>query len=195
MSSVVVNRGGRPFDAQTGQAILDATTQLLIEVGYGRLRVDAVAARAGVSKATIYRRWRSKSELLRATLSQVEETVPIADTGDLRRDLQALMRTAVVEFVDSEAADLMPQLSAEAQIDPEVREFLHSYARTRRGAVREILERAQHRGDVRDDLDLEVVIDMLTAPIFVRKLITGASINTRAIDDAIDVVLRGVLPG
>lgn len=193
MSSVVVAKGGRPFDAQTGQAILDATTQLLIEVGYGRLRVDAVAARAGVSKATIYRRWRSKSELMRATLSRIEEPAETIDTGDLRGDLQSLMRGAVDEFVDSDAAHLMPQLSAEAQIDPEVREFLHSYARTRRGGVREILERARDRGVLRDDLDLEVVIDMLTAPIFIRKLITGDPITTRAVDDAIDMLLRGVL--
>lgn len=196
MSGVALTtRGGRPFDAQTGQAILDATTQLLIEVGFGRLRVDAVAARAGVSKATIYRRWRSKSELMRATLSRLKETVETSDTGDLRNDLQALMRAAVDNFIDSEDAHLMPQLSAEAQYDPELRELLHSYARTRRGAVREILERARERGDLREDLDFDVAIDMLMAPIFIRKLITGDAITIGAMDAAIEMLLRGVLPG
>jgi AcrR family transcriptional regulator len=192
---VVAAKGGRPFDAKTGDAILDATIQLVIEGGFGRLRVDAVAARAGVSKATIYRRWRSKSELLHAMLSRIKETVQSADTGDLRTDLQALLRGAVDEFVHSESAQLMPQLSAEAQFNPEVRELLHSYARERRGVAREIFERAGARGELRDHLDLEVVIDMLTAPIFIRTLITGDPIDTHAIDETIDLLLRGILRG
>jgi AcrR family transcriptional regulator len=192
---VAATRGGRPFDAKTGDAILDATIQLVIEGGFGRLRVDAVAARAGVSKATIYRRWRSKSELLHAMLSRIEETVQRPDTGDLRTDLQVLLRGAVDEFVESESAQLMPQLSAEAQFNPDVRALLHSYARERRAAAGEIFERAGARGELRDDLDLEVVIDMLTAPIFIRKLITGGPIDSHVIDETIELLLRGVLRG
>lgn len=183
---------GRPRDEGAGQAILDATTQLLIEGGFGRLSVDAVAARAGVGKATIYRRWSSKAELIRATLARFKDAAQSVDTGDLRTDLQEFLRLSVEEFVESPAAHLMPQLAAEAQSDPEVRELLNQYAKGRRGVIGDILQRAEARGELRGDLDLEVVIDMLIAPIFVRKLITGAPITSEATDEAIDQLLRGV---
>jgi AcrR family transcriptional regulator len=195
MSGVVATKGGRPRSPQADQAILDATTQLLIEGGFGRLSVDAVAARAGVGKATIYRRWRSKPELLRATLARIKETTEGTDTGDLRSDLRAFLRAMVDHFVDSEAAHLMPQLAAEAQFDPQLRELLYSNSRARRDVVRQILERARLRGELRDDLDFEVVIDLLTAPIFIRKLITGAPINAHATDEAVEMLLRGIVGG
>lgn len=173
-------------------AILDATTQLLVEGGFGRLSVDAVAARAGVGKATIYRRWRSKPDLLRAALARFEDAVPAVDTGALRTDLREFLRSSVEEFVDSPAARLMPQLAAEAQHDPALRDLLHAYATVRRGVIRDILDRARRRGDLRDDLDTDVVVDMLMAPIFIRKLITGAPIEASATDAAIDMLLRGI---
>ena len=193
MSGVVATKGGRPRSAQADLAILDATTQLLIEGGFGRLSVDAVAARAGVGKATIYRRWRSKPELLRATLARIKETTEGTDTGDLRSDLRAFLHAMVDHFVDTEAAHLMPQLAAEAQFDPELRALLHSNSRVRRAAVREILERARSRGELREGLDLEVAIDLLTAPIFIRKLITGAPINSQTADQAVEMLLRGIV--
>lgn len=195
MAAVVGTKGGRPRNAGADLAILDATTQLLIEGGFGRLSVDAVAARAGVGKATIYRRWRSKTELLRATLARLKETTEGTDTGDVRSDLRAFLRASVEHFVDSEAAHLMPQLCAEAQFDAELRELLHTNSKGRRDAIRQILERAQRRGELRTDLDFDVVIDMLTAPIFIRKLITGAPIDTYATDAAVELLLPGIVRG
>ncbi|CAM3331789.1 hypothetical protein STSO111631_14275 [Stackebrandtia soli] len=192
MSDALAAKGGRPRNAKADEAILDATTRLLIEVGFGRLSVDAVAARAGVGKATIYRRWRSKTELLRATLARFRETTEGTDTGDLRSDLRAFLRASVDHFAGSEAGQLMPQLCAEAQFDPQLRDLLYSNSRGRRGVVLQILERARQRGELCDGIDVEVVVDMLTAPIFVRKLITGAPINARATDAAVDMILRGI---
>lgn len=188
-------KGGRPRNAHADLAILDATTQLLIEVGFARLSVNAVAARAGVGKATIYRRWRSKTELLRTTLARIKEATEGTDTGDLRRDLQAFLRASVEHFVDSEGAHLMPQLCAEAQFDAELRALLHANSRSRRDVVHQILDRARRRGELRDNLDFEVIVDMLTAPIFIRKLITGAPVDTRATDEAVDLLLGGIVRG
>lgn len=190
-----VAKAGRPRSAAADDAILDATTALLIERGFGRLGVDAVAARAGVGKATIYRRWRSRADLIRAALARFETAPEGVDTGDLRTDLRLYLRQAVEEFVDTPAARLMPQLSAEAQVDPELRDVLHANAQARRQILVDILDRARRRGDLRDDLDVEVVVDLLTAPIFVRKLITGAPIDVHTTDAAIDVVLPGILRG
>jgi AcrR family transcriptional regulator len=188
----VAAKGGRPRSAAADQAILDATTRLLIEGGFRRLSVDAVATRAGVGKATIYRRWRSKSELLRATLARVEETPEFVDSGNLRRDLQALLRWLVEHFVDSDAADLMPLLVTESRFDPALRDLRNSVSQRGRDVVRQILDRARSRGDLADDLDLEVVIDMLIAPIFIRRLITGAPITTHDTDAAVDLLLHGI---
>jgi AcrR family transcriptional regulator len=194
MSGVVAGKGGRPRDVQADEAILDATTRLLIEGGFGRLSVRAVAARAGVGKATIYRRWPSKTELLRATLARIDarETAEAADTGDLRGDLRALMRTMAVHFVDSEAAHLMPQLVAEAQFDHDLRELLHSYAEGRRNLAHQVLERARRRGELRVDVDPEVVVDLITAPVFIRKLITGGPITEKVTDGAVELIVQGI---
>lgn len=183
---------GRPRDERADRAILDATTQLLIEGGFGRLSVDAVAARAGVGKATIYRRWSSKTDLIRATLARFKDAAQSVDTGGLRTDLRDFLRLSVAEFVDSPAAQVMPLLAAESQFDPALRELLHAYAKGRRDVIGEILDRADARGELRDDLDFEVVIDMLIAPIFVRKLITGAPITAEATDKAVDIVLAAI---
>jgi hypothetical protein len=125
----------------------------------------------------------------------MRESTEGTDTGGLRSDLQAFLRAAVDHFVDSEAAHLMPQLCAEAQFDPEIREVLHANSRMRRDVVRQILERASRRGELRDDLDFEIMIDMLTAPIFIRKLVTGAPINARTTDEAVEMLLRGIVRG
>jgi AcrR family transcriptional regulator len=188
----VAAKGGRPRSAAADQAILDATTRLLIEGGFRRLSVDAVATRAGVGKATIYRRWRSKSELLRATLARVEETPEFVDSRNLRSDLQALLRWLVEHFVDSDAADLMPLLVTESRFDPDLRDLRNSVSQQGRDVVRQILDRARSRGELADDLDLEVVIDMLIAPIFIRRLITGAPITTHDTDAAVDLLLHGI---
>ena len=188
----VAAKGGRPRSAEADQAILDAATRLLIEVGFGRLTVDAVAARARVGKATIYRRWRSKSELVRATLARVEETPEFGVSRNLRGDLQALLRWLVEHFVDSDAADLMPLLVNESRFDPELRDLRNAVSQQGRDIVRQILDSAQSRGELADDLDLEVVIDMLIAPIFVRRLISGAPVTTQATDTAVDLLLHGI---
>lgn len=183
---------GRPRDPQADQAILDAATELLIEVGFGRLSVDTVASRAGVGKATIYRRWRSKTELLRAALGLLPEPDASSDAGDLRSDLKSLLAAEVANFVESDAGDLMPQLIAEAHFDPELRGVLHAKSQARRAVVRQVLERAQQRGELRDGLDLEVAIDMVTAPIFIRRLITDAPITPEATDEAVEILIRGI---
>ncbi len=185
-------KGGRPRDPNAEQAILDATVAQLLEVGFGRLSVDAVAARAGVGKATIYRRWRSKDDLLHAAISRLDATGQVVDTGDLQSDLRTILRWLTAHFGNSNVADLMPLLVAEARFDAGLRAVQHSVAREGRGVVQQILELARRRGELRDDLDDEVVIDLLIAPIFLRKLLTGAPVTVAATDAAIELVVRAI---
>src|SRR5260370_18750172 len=90
---------GRPRSAQAQKAIIDATLELLAEEGFQGLSIEAVAARAGVGKTTIYRRWSSKEELVMEAIRQVQIDVPVMDTGNFRNDLAALLQTAYQGFM------------------------------------------------------------------------------------------------
>ena len=112
---------GRPRDARADRAILTATLQLMAERGVRDLRMDDVAERAGVGKATIYRRYRSKDELVSDAVATLVSEIAIPDTGSTRADLMALMTQAVELYSGSLAARLMPAVLEETRRNPELR--------------------------------------------------------------------------
>jgi AcrR family transcriptional regulator len=174
---VPARRVGRPRDERAEKAILDATVALVGEVGFGNLTVDAVAARAGVGKATIYRRWASKEELVIAAVTCLRAGIEAPDTGSVVDDLAGYW-AAMADYVrTSEGGKVMPALVAEAACNPALGDLLHRFVDERRARVRKILTRAQERGEVRDDIDLELVIDMFSAPVFYRRLLSGAPLR------------------
>jgi AcrR family transcriptional regulator len=185
-------RVGRPRDERAEKAIIDATIALVGEVGFGNLTVDAVAARAGVGKATIYRRWSSKPELLLAALNCIAHEVDAPDTGSLVGDLAGLWGNIADHVRNSEAGRAMPSLVAEAECNPELRAVLHRFVDRRRAVTRGVLERAQQRGEVRDDIDLELVIDMFSGPIFYRRLLSGAPIHRSDGERFVQLLLTGI---
>ena len=111
---------GRPREARADRAILTATLQLMAERGVRDLRMDDVAERAGVGKATIYRRYRSKDELVSDAVATLVSEITIPDTGSTRADLMALMTQAVELYSGSLAARLMPAVLEEARRNPEL---------------------------------------------------------------------------
>jgi AcrR family transcriptional regulator len=111
---------GRPRDARADRAILTATLQLMAERGVRDLRMDDVAERAGVGKATIYRRYRSKDELVSDSVATLVSEITIPDTGSTRADLMALMTQAVELYSGSLAARLMPAVLEETRRNPEL---------------------------------------------------------------------------
>ncbi|HEX5506662.1 MAG TPA: TetR/AcrR family transcriptional regulator [Thermomicrobiales bacterium] len=154
-------RPGRPRSARADRAILDAALELLGEVGINGLTIEGVAARAGVGKTTIYRRWASKDELIAAVVECLHATAPIPDTGDLRADLLTLARST--ERGDSRRAleRVLPHFLSEANSNPEI---FHAYLETsfapRVQRLSAMIARAQARGEVRADLDPEVVMSL-----------------------------------
>lgn len=182
-------RPGRPRDAGADDAIMDAVVELLTEVGFGGLTIDAVAHRAGVGKATIYRRWDGKEQLVLDALAAGRIPVPQPDTGTLRDDLLAYYLPLADIEAQQGAVRLMPALAAEAAVDPDLADRLHAFVSDRRAPVAGILRRAQERGEVNDDVDIELVVDLLTGAIMYRLYFSGAVVD----EDVIRRLLEGVL--
>jgi len=173
-SDAPARRPGRPRSAESHAAILRAALALAVEDGLAGMTIEAVAARAGVGKTTIYRRWSSKHELMTAAVRFIAHDLQTPDTGSLRGDYLALAGAAMASLAPG-ALKLMPRLMLEAADDPELfavcREVLID---PRRAALRAIVERAIARGEARADVDVEVAVDVLIGPMIYRALISGA---------------------
>jgi AcrR family transcriptional regulator len=186
---------GRPREARADRAILNATLELIADQGVHDLRMEDVADRAGVGKATIYRRYRSKDELVTAAVAAVVGEISVPDTGSTRNDLTALMNDAVAVYSKPVAAGAMPALVSAMHRDPELaRAIRQGFLAARREALREVLVRGVQRGDLAPGLDLELAVDVLGGPLFYRLLVTGGPIDKRLADGVTDLILRGFAP-
>lgn len=169
---------GRPRSARADRAIVQATLALLVEDGYRALTMEGVRERAGVGKATLYRRYPSKEALVKAAVVHLHADLPPFDTGTLRGDLEALAEAAIGRVATTGMASLMPRLLSEVVDDPEMHAiFSVNLVEPRRRILREILERGQARGELRADLDLELCVDMLAGPIVYRVIVDGGRID------------------
>ena len=192
---------GRPRDERADRAIVSAALALMAEHGVDGLRTDDVADRARVGKATIYRRYRSKEELVAAAVGALvsEITVPheglTRAEGSTREDLLALMRGAVDLYTGALAAGLMPSLVAAMRKSPELaRTVREGFVAGRRAALREVLERGVARSDLAADLDFELALDVLGGPLFYRLLITGGPIDDQLAQGVVELILAGFAP-
>jgi AcrR family transcriptional regulator len=186
---------GRPRDARADRAILDATIELMAEARARDFRLDDVAGRAGVGKATIYRRYRSKDELITAAVAGLVSEIAIPDTGRTRADLLALMRCAVAVYRGSVEAAVMPSLVEAMSRDAELARLVREgFLAKRRAALRAVLERGIERGDLRPDLDVDLALDVLGGPLFYRLLITGGPIDEQLAEGVVELILRGFAP-
>jgi AcrR family transcriptional regulator len=187
---------GRPRDARADRAILEATRELIAELGVNGFRTEDVAARAGVGKGAIYRRYRTKNELVTAAIAAlVDEEIAVPDTGSTRADLLILMREAVALYRGSAAGRLMPNLIGAIAQKPELaRAVRDGFLASRRGALSKVLRRGVERGDLRPDLDLELALDVLGGPLFYRLLVTGGLLDEQLAEGVTDLILRGFAP-
>jgi AcrR family transcriptional regulator len=189
-------RPGRPRSAKAHKAILEATTELLLEQGLQSMNMDELAERAGVSKATIYRWWASKELLaLDALRAEWETSGPTAerDTGSLRGDLLAQIRPWLRKLNDKPYGRVIAGLVAQAQTDPEFATlYREHFVQPRRDATRPLLLRAIDRGEVAAGTDLEVTLDLLYGPIYHRLLHGHAPLNDRFVQQVIDAVITAI---
>jgi AcrR family transcriptional regulator len=172
-------RPGRPRSARADTAILEATLELLAERGLTALTIEGVAARAGVGKATVYRRWASKNDLVRAAITRIgTQDMRLPDTGSVRGDVVAMMRGRRESASATRAGFFIPRLVGEAAGDPELGPLLDEVlVQPGRRVMRAILERGVERGELRSDLDLESAVDLLVGAIVYRLLYSGGDLS------------------
>lgn len=176
-------------------AILRATVEVLEEVGYRNLTIEGVAKRAGVGKQTIYRWWNgSKGALvLEAFTSVGDERVPPPDTGEVRDDLLLIMRPVFALNASPRTSTALANrtLMAEAQLDPALHTAYVELHRSWWGPMRDALERGIARGELRADLDVQTVIDLLLGASWYRLLLEHAPLDEASADGVVDTVLTG----
>jgi AcrR family transcriptional regulator len=185
---------GRPRSAEADLAITTATLELLASEGYGGLTMSGVAAAAGVSTATLYRRWRSKVELVVGVLLARAEEHPIPDTGSLAGDVRAFLRNVVrAAQARPGGGSMMAGLVGDISRNPELAHaFRTVLVAPRRAALVDMLDRAAARGELRAGIDYDVVADLLVGAIYNRLLVTGQPITVRVADKLADLVVRAV---
>ena len=183
---------GRPRSAIADKAILDAAVDLFAERGFEGFSVEDVADRAGVSKATVYRRYPSKVDLVveaGSCLATDELTFP--DTGNLRDDVRGLARSLVNAFKNTRAGKMMPVMTFERRRYPELDAGYRRFLADRKARTREVLRRGIDRGELPPDTDVAVMSSMLVGPIFHRLMITQEPLNDAFVDALVDAVLHG----
>ncbi|NQE29249.1 TetR family transcriptional regulator [Herbaspirillum seropedicae] len=184
---------GRRRNAVSHDAILDATYVMLEEIGFDKLSLEGVAARAGVGKATIYRWWPNKSALaMEALLRAVEPMPPIGDSGSSRTDIELHM-LQLSQLLRGKSGRVVREMIALAQFEPESKRiFNDNYLEPRRLALVSVLRRGAQRGEFREDADLSLVFDLLYAPLLQRLLTGQGDIDERQVQAQLKLVLGSI---
>ena len=184
-------RRGRPRDRRIDRDVLEATLATLDEAGYSASTIDAVARRAGTTKPAIYRRWPTRQRLVLAALGHRLGVAHAPDTGCTLCDLGECLKVFLAAFRRMPPGALGP-LFADCAGDRELRAtFMRTLFDPPRAAVRETLQRARERGDLRPDADVEMVLDLVGSLIHYRALFGHAPTSDAEIERAVEVLLRG----
>jgi AcrR family transcriptional regulator len=183
---------GRPRSDKLQRAILDAARELLIKDGYTRLRLEHVAAHAGVGKATIYRRWPSKEALAQALLSDLAGPhIAIEDVGDTREEMLAAVMNPLLAVTESEFGPVIRALLSQIAINPALGDpFRSTVVQSRREEISRMIARGIERGDLCPDADAEIATELLVGPVYFR-LMFGGELNREFAERIVDNVLSG----
>ncbi|WP_061299494.1 TetR/AcrR family transcriptional regulator [Herbidospora cretacea] len=180
------------------QAILTAARELIPEVGYAKLTIEAIAARAGVGKQTIYRWWPSKGAVIFDAFLALSEAGPeqdmaLPDTGDLEADLKQVMRATAAEFADPVFEGPIRALNMEIIENPGLAaQYREKLAGPLDEAKKERLRSAQRAGQLAADADLDLALELLYAPLYQRWLLRSGPLTSDYADSLVDAFLRAM---
>jgi AcrR family transcriptional regulator len=168
-------RRGRPRSDRAHQAILAAARELLVEEGFSGMRLEHVATRAGVGKATIYRRWGSRQELALELLVELAGPhIPVVETGDTRAELLAAVMDPLRAVTETPFGPVIRALLSEIAVDQHLGDrFRSTVVQARRAEVARIIARGVERGDLRQDADAGIATEMLVGPVYFRLMFGG----------------------
>ncbi|MEH2411216.1 TetR/AcrR family transcriptional regulator [Nostoc sp.] len=167
MSKQINSPCGRPRSIHADQAILQATLDLLAEVGYESMSIEAIASRAGVGKTTIYRRYTSKEELVADAIESLRDDLAIPDTGSFWGDMDILINNAAKKIDSPLGRQTLALIISTASSNPQFAEvYWTKYTKLRREAFSKILERAKSRGEIHKDADVDLIIDLVSGSLY-----------------------------
>ena len=187
-------RRGRPRSEQADRAILAAAADLLAERGLAGMSIEEVASRAGVGKATIYRRWPSRGTLaLDAFLAEFQSQLPLPDTGSLHDDLLAALRNWIRSVTRTSAGPALAGLIAEAQLDPGLAAAWRERVFDRlRAQQRIMLDRAVARGEISAKTDYDVALDLMYGAAYHRLLNGHRPLTDQFARRVVDLIMAGL---
>lgn len=167
---------------------MDATLEELLDHGYAGLAIERVAARAGVSKATIYRHWDGKADLVSDSVTADRPTPEPVATGDVRADVLTVLQRLAARSAGASGA-LLPLLVDAAERDAELASLHHDFVQRRRQVLVDTLRDAVVRGDLAPDTDLEVTVDLLISPVIYRRYVSRDPVTDAFLEEVVDTVL------
>jgi AcrR family transcriptional regulator len=196
MEPARTSRGGRPRDPSRDGVIRAAILRLLADVGYGALTMDAVAAEAGVGKATIYRRWRTKQDLVVDTIAELNrvDSMP-PDTGSLEDDLRVMLRSLVGVIRGPVGAATLSLLSTVPHQPALAEAFRAGPLGVWRDAFGEVWARAEARGELHPGVSVALAAEATSALLVQRWLLTGEPVDDAFVDEVLDKVLLPLMRG
>lgn len=176
--------------------VLNAGATLLAEQGYAAFTVEAIVAKTGVAKTTIYRHWATRSELLAAAIERLAEQFPPPDTGSVRGDLVQFFTVHAhrIEHHNDRRMQSLPGMLEAARNDPSVADHSRLVVASLLGALQIMLERGRARGEVRADRDLDIMTNIILGAIFIRRGFRDQDFTDAYIADAMDTILEGAGP-
>jgi AcrR family transcriptional regulator len=188
-------RGGRPRNEQIDQAILKAAIDLVLEIGFRAVTIEAIAARTGVGKTTIYRRWPNKAiVIMEAFMQRVGSETLFPPAAKATESIRLQMRAMARVFRGKDGA-LVKALVAEAQVCAEFAPiFRERWTLPRRKLALGLFKEAVRRGEIRPDLDLEATVDLLYAPLYYRLQMATGPLSDAYIDTIFEHTINGLRP-
>jgi AcrR family transcriptional regulator len=194
MQQNLTRRAGRPRSEQAHRAILTAARELLVADGYNDLHLEHVAARAGVGKATLYRRWSSKEELAEAVLEDLASpAVAIPDHDDTKKELYQVVANTIAALTETSFGPVIRALVSQIAINPKLGDpFRANVVQARRSQVGAVVTRGIERGDLDPETDANTATEMLVGPIYYR-LIFGGILDEAFAEQIVASFLRGNL--
>lgn len=161
------NPSGRPRSSQADQAILQATLDLLAQIGYQSMSIEAIASRAGVGKTTIYRRYSSKEELVADAIESLREDLQIPNTGSFWGDMDIVIDNAAKRIQSPLGRQTLALIISTASSNPQFAQvYWRKYTKPRRDAFAQVLERAKARGEIQPNADIDLIIDLVSGSLY-----------------------------
>jgi TetR/AcrR family transcriptional regulator of autoinduction and epiphytic fitness len=180
-----------PRIERSRRLICDAALEEMGEVGYGAMTIESIARRAGVGKATVYRHWNGKLDLIESALDSVSTDMMIPQDGSTRERIAAVLGwlAAYLSDVEARGSSCMPALVSAAQYDSAVRDFHHRFSATRRQVLIDLINVGKESGDFTTTADSQLLAEMLVGPLFYGRMMSGELFPPERVGEIIDVVL------